>query len=123
MKFQLSGIAPIRDFLQKKEQQLLKRRAQLIKEDPFSDPERLNDNAAVDTEAAEQFGHANVSAIRKEIDTALIRVKKALSRIKIGKYGVCEDCGKMIDTKRLTINPAASYCVECEAKRDGQTTD
>ncbi len=87
------------------------------KEDPFADSTRLNDNAAIDTEAAEEFGHERVSALKTEIDKALIAVRKTLTRIKIGKYGSCEKCGNVIDTDRLAINPTATLCIECEKKK------
>jgi DnaK suppressor protein len=109
---------PIRVFLKKEEQKLKKRKEDLTTEDPFTDTERINDNAASDTDAKEQFGHARISAMREEIDRKLIQIRKALTRIKIGKYGACEKCGKMIDTDRLVIYPEATVCVECERKRE-----
>ena len=38
--------------------------------------------------------------------------------IKNKGYGICEDCGKMIDTDRLMIYPEATLCVSCEAKKE-----
>ena len=32
--------------------------------DPFTDQGRINDNAAVDADAAEQFGHMQASAVK-----------------------------------------------------------
>jgi len=107
--------------LSKKELQLEKRKRELKAEDPFADPDRLNDNAAVDTEAAEQFGHERVTAINREVDKMLIRVRKALASIRLGKFGICEDCGKMIDTNRLAIDPTVQYCVKCAKKKITQS--
>ena len=87
-------------------------------EDPFVNDSRLNDNASPDADAEEQFGHARTSAIKKQLDRKIIQTKKALSRVKIGKYGICEDCGRMIDTDRLTIYPETTYCVKCGKKRE-----
>lgn len=110
-------LSPIRRFLRREEKQLEERKKTLEEEDPFSDPTRINDNAAVDAEAAEQFGHARVEALRKEIDRRLIDIHKALSRIRIGKYGICESCGQMIDTERLMVKPEANLCIKCERKK------
>ncbi|MBI4999343.1 TraR/DksA C4-type zinc finger protein [Candidatus Gottesmanbacteria bacterium] len=33
-------------------------------------------------------------------------------------YGICERCGKMIDTDRLAVMPAAELCLECEKKKE-----
>lgn len=109
--------------LQSKEKQLEKRKVELSSEDPFADPERLNDNAALDTEASEQFGHERISAINREIDKMLVRVRKSLTRIKLGKYGICEACGKMIDTHRLSVDPTVQYCLPCAQKRSQKVTE
>ena len=53
-------MASIKGLLTKKEKQLEKRKIALKAEDPFTDPERMNDNAAIDVEAAEQFGHERI---------------------------------------------------------------
>lgn len=118
VSFPQNLLLPIRTFLQKKEKQLNDRKKALKEEDPFSDPDRLNDNAAIDAEAAEQFGHERVEAMRREIDKALINVRKALTKIKLGKYGICDNCGKMIDTDRLAIDPTVQLCVMCERKKE-----
>ncbi|RJR25480.1 hypothetical protein C4578_01600 [Candidatus Microgenomates bacterium] len=110
-------IEPIRQFLSKEEEKLSKRKKELDSEDPFKDPKRILDNASSDADASEQFGHANVEGLKKEIDRKLVQVKKALTRIKIGKYGVCEKCGKMIDTDRLTVFPEATVCIKCEKEK------
>ncbi|OGD79705.1 hypothetical protein A2368_03405 [Candidatus Collierbacteria bacterium RIFOXYB1_FULL_49_13] len=102
------------EYLVSEKKTLLKKRKDLEREDPFSDPGRTDDNAAVDTEVNEQMGHERVSAIREEVDKMLINVKKAMSRIKLGKYGICLNCGKLIDTDRLAVNPTAEYCMTCE---------
>jgi DnaK suppressor protein len=109
---------PIKKFLHMEEEKLTHRKKDLEKEDPFNDPRRLSDNAAPDTEAAEQFDHARVEAMKKEVDRRIIDIRKAMTRIKIGKYGVCDSCGKMIDTDRLMIKPEASLCISCEKKKE-----
>lgn len=118
LKFPTNVLKPIANFLRREEERLLKRKKVLEKEDPFSDTIRLTENAAADADAAEQFGHARVEALRQQIDRRLIDIRKAVTRIKIGKYGICEKCGKMIDTDRLMIRPEATLCIECEKKKE-----
>lgn len=117
IKFPAQVLKPIRDFLRREEKKLEKRKKNLEKEDPFSDTIRLTDNAASDADAAEQFGHARVEALKKQIDKRLIDIRKALGRIKIGSYGTCESCSKMIDTDRLMVKPEATLCIDCERKK------
>ena len=57
-------------------------------------------------------------AIQKELKRKLIQVRKALSRVKIGSYGNCEVCGKMINTDRLIVYPETTICISCLKKRE-----
>lgn len=118
IKFPAVVLRPIYDYLTSEERRLKAQKKRLNQEDPFKDGNREFDNAAVDSEVAELVGHERVSAIRVEVDKTLINIRKALSRIKLGKYGVCTNCGKMIDTDRLAINPAAEFCVSCERSEE-----
>lgn len=117
-KFPSNVLAPVAHFLTARLKTLEKRKKEISKEDPFSDPSRTDDNAAPDIEADEQFGHARTSAIKTEINRNIISIRKALTRIKIGKYGICEECGKMIDTERLIANPEATLCAADARKRE-----
>jgi len=116
--FPASVLIPVSEFLSARLHTLEKRKKEITKEDPFSDVSRVYDNAAADTEAEEQFGHARTSAINKEITKNIINIRKALTRIKIGKYGICEDCGQMIDTDRLIAFPETTFCAKDAAKRE-----
>lgn len=118
--FPASVLWPVAQFLKGRLALLQKRKKEIEKEDPFKDTERIVDNASPDTEAAEQFGHARTSAIRKELQRKIIQTRKALTRVKIGKYGICEDCGQMIDTDRLMAYPEATLCAHDAAKREGK---
>lgn len=117
--FPANILRPVARFLHLEEVKLENRKKVLDKEDPFSDTDRLNDNAAVDSDASEQFAHARMEAMKKDIDRKLINIKKALAQIKIGKYGVCASCSKMIDTDRLMVKPEATLCVKCEKEKEG----
>lgn len=116
--FPATVLKPISNFLSAKLHTLEKRKKEISKEDPFANTDRLNDNASPDVEADEQFGHARTSAINKEISKNIINIRKALTQIKLGKYGICEDCGQLIDTERLIANPTATLCAKDAAKRE-----
>ncbi len=122
VKFPLNILRPIQAYLKDREQKLKKRKKSLEKEDPYSDKNRVIDNAASDAEAAEGAGHERVSVLKKEIDKSLINIRKALTRIKLGKYGLCSQCGQMINTERLALDPTASKCVDCAKKEKKKVT-
>jgi RNA polymerase-binding transcription factor DksA len=111
-------LKPVAGFLQDRLKALESRRKAIDEDDPFKDTNRLNDNASPDADAEEQFGHARTSAIREQLDRKIIQTRKALARIKVGKYGICEDCGQMIDTDRLMVYPEATLCARDQAKRE-----
>lgn len=112
-------LGPVRDFLLGQLQRLEKRKVGIDGDDPFI-AGRADNLASPDTSAAEQFGHARVEAVRKELDKKIIQIRKALARIKLGSYGICEECGQMIDTDRLMVYPEATICVKCEKRREGK---
>lgn len=112
----LRVLASIKSMLIHEEQKLESQKNKLKKEDPFADKSRVNDNSDIETEVDELTGHERNEAVRGEIDKLLIRVRQALTMIKMGRYGICSRCGKMIDVNRLAINPTAVYCVDCEKK-------
>lgn len=118
VKYPAEVVEPVKKHLVEKLSDLEKKKTKLTEEDPFEDHGRINDNAAIDADAAEQFGHMRVSALKKAYDRTGIQIRKALSRIKIGKYGLCESCGKFIDTDRLMIMPETTLCVECEKRKE-----
>ena len=118
INFPAKLLTPIYSFLQDRLKSLEKRKKEIEEDDPFQDTNRLIDNASPDADAAEQFGHARASALKEQLDRKIIQTRKALTRIKIGKYGICEDCGQMIDTDRLMIYPEATLCAKDQAKRE-----
>jgi len=116
IQFPAKLLAPLRKYLQHEQMKLMKSKSELKREDPFSDSLRVDDNADIGKEAAEQFGHHRSEALRSEVDKILINIRKTLTKIKIGKYGSCEKCGRLIDTDRLAINPTAELCMDCQRK-------
>lgn len=118
IKFPLSILKKIGNHLVKEKNRIGNRISSLKAQDPFSDPDRLMDNAASDTEAKEESSHERMEALEKELRLHLKEIEEALFRIKKRTYGKCLSCGKMIDTERLAIKPTALYCVVCERKRE-----
>ena len=51
--------------------------------------------------------------VEHSLEIRLRDIGLALEKIKKGKYGQCENCGKKIDEKRLKIYPEARLCMEC----------
>jgi len=46
------------------------------------------------------------------------KIKKALTMIEDGTFGLCEVCGEPIDVKRLEARPVTSHCIECKTSEE-----
>jgi len=53
------------------------------------------------------------NAIIQQQEKELSEIKKALSKIDSGEYGVCEMCEDPIGFQRLKVKPHAVYCIDC----------
>ncbi len=115
IKFPLSVLKPLISYLKGEEKRLKETKKELKKEDPFIVGNRDEDNS-VDSDVAENVEHDRTFAMRKQVSRSIIEIRKTLTRIKLGKYGICASCGKMIDTDRLAVNPTAEFCMTCETQ-------
>lgn len=107
----------IRDHLEEERARIAERIGQLLQQDPFSDPDRVNDNAASDLEASEESSHDRFAAMVDELKDKRSSIDAALDRIAKGTYGFCTNCGQMIDTDRLAVLPTATLCLACERRK------
>jgi DnaK suppressor protein len=110
-------LAPIKSFLEKELIGLKRINKNLKAEDPFSSETRANENS-FEEDLDEQIGHFDNEYKRKFLAKQMVQFRKALTRIKIGKYGICEKCGQMIDTDRLAVKPEATTCVKCSKENE-----
>lgn len=110
-------LLPIKTFLESEIIKWKRTEKDIKKSDPFSDSNRLMQNS-VEEDVDEQVGHfeseVKVSFVKKQ----LVQLRKALTMIKVGKYGICEKCGKMIDTDRLAVKPEVTICINCAVDRE-----
>lgn len=61
------------------------------------------------TDALKDYLHLLGDAGRKEI----LEIDEALERLREGRYGTCEGCGKAIDLVRLEVLPFTRLCKDC----------
>jgi RNA polymerase-binding transcription factor DksA len=104
----------IRVALEEEKKSINARISELSAQDPFSDPNRLDDNAASDGEANEESSHDRFTALVSELQQKVTNIDATLFRISDGTYGICTNCKKTIDADRLSILPTASLCLTCE---------
>ncbi|HEV3101098.1 MAG TPA: TraR/DksA C4-type zinc finger protein [Candidatus Dormibacteraeota bacterium] len=72
-----------------------------------------------DTDLAQALSDRETSDLLVHLlDENREQVEHALQRIRDGAYGICETCGHRIPAARLSFQPAATRCVECQAHWD-----
>jgi RNA polymerase-binding transcription factor DksA len=72
-----------------------------------------------DTDLAQALSDRETSDLLVHLlDENREQVEHALQRIREGAYGVCETCGHRIPAARLSFQPAATRCVECQSHWD-----
>lgn len=111
----------LRVHLEEEKKKLIVQMTDLSAQDPFSDPDRANDNAASDSEANEESSHDRFAAMLDALKIKLGNIDAALARISDGSYGFCTNCREMIDTDRLAILPTATLCLSCERQKKKNT--
>lgn len=108
-------VAFAKKYLEKQEKNIEKQIDDLKKDDPFFLEDRVPSSES-GTQVMEYEGHERITVVRNDLKKTLFQIKKALSRIGVGKYGKCERCGREIDPKRLKALPETTYCLKCETE-------
>lgn len=86
-------------------------------EDPLMHEERADLSETVDS-SANDVSQATHQARLDLIQSARLEIRKALAKVRIGTYGICENCKKPIDIARLKAMPQATKCMECSKKAE-----
>jgi DnaK suppressor protein len=68
-----------------------------------------------DEEANEAEEFSNKMAASQDLKERLNAIDSALEKIRVGKYGLCENCGKNIEEKILAIDPESRLCKSCKS--------
>lgn len=72
--------------------------------------------AALEKASDEIEEYSILLPIEHTLEIKLRNTNLALKKIKMGKYGICERCGKSIRISRLTVYPEARVCLKCKKR-------
>ena len=115
IKMNFVDIGKLKERVEAQRDAILSKIKRLKRDDPFS----TNDRAIIvepGTDAAELFSHEQVAVLESRLKVDLAEIEKAITKIKKGTYGICENCNQAIELARLEVKPAAIYCLKCEKK-------
>ena len=79
-----------------------------------------------DTQFDEESGEGDTLNVERERDLAMSAsatqavedIDRALGRMALGTFGICERCGKKVAVARLEALPFASLCIECKSREE-----
>ncbi len=74
-----------------------------------------DDQADAGTKTFEREQEMSLAANSRDL---LDQVQRALARIEVGTYGVCESCGNPVGKGRLQAFPRATLCVSCKQRQE-----
>lgn len=71
-------------------------------------PADFDINSADDTELGDKIEEMEEqNAVQNQLENRLVDIKRALEKMDMGTYGICEISGEAIEEARLDANPAA----------------
>ena len=110
----------IKEQFNKLKTRLLGDKARLEKELEEADPRHLEVAGKSEEEQADEVEEmVSRVALSEVIRRRLRRVKSALGKMQNKTYGVCENCGKVIEEKLLEVDPESRFCKECKQRLHG----
>ena len=77
---------------------------------------KFNGETGFEAKAEEVEEYERLLPVEYALELKLKEIERALEKIKKGKYGICEKCGKEIEEKKLRANPATRYCSKCKPR-------
>ena len=72
---------------------------------------------AGDDSVADLLSDVEIAGVDRDV-RELREVQDALERMLRSNFGVCADCRAQIGLARLTANPAAARCLDCESRHE-----
>lgn len=88
---------------------------EVTEDDPVISPS-LAESSEPGTDSYIADSHTKTIVLGNQLKMVKTGIKTALSKIKNGNYGKCENCKKHIEVGRLLAMPTAQYCVICTQK-------
>ncbi len=101
-------------------QDLLSQRESLLKEaeDTLSTlPGEINFPDMGDQATAETDRNF-ILRLRDRERMLLKKIEETIERIDSTDFGICEECGNEIGTKRLEARPVTTYCIDCKTRQE-----
>lgn len=114
-QFPIKTLNTIKRILLRQQKDIEKNINEFEQEDPVKAP-ALAESSEPGTDSAIADTHTKTLVLQQRLKQASQGIKKALSKIKEGSYGKCDNCENRIEISRLLIIPTTSLCSSCSKK-------
>jgi DnaK suppressor protein len=104
-----------KNILLEKRDRLLVNAQQTLETDMTLDSADLPDEMDL---ASSEYLQSFQFRLRGRERTFLAKIDKALAKIADESFGICEDCGEPIHTKRLEARPETTLCIKCKEEQE-----
>ncbi len=104
-----------RTLLETQKSDLVEKARRTLEQDMAVDVAELPDDMDFATTQSDQ---GMTLRLRGREKTLLKKIEEALKRIDAGEFGICEECGDDIGTKRLEARPVTTLCIQCKSEQE-----
>ena len=108
-------IQAIKKYLIRRQKEVEKELLGVEQSDPVTSP-ALAESSEPGTDSWLADAHNRTIALKNQLIKTAQGVRSALLKIRKGDYGRCENCGRLIEPKRLEVIPTATLCLSCSKK-------
>jgi RNA polymerase-binding transcription factor len=114
-KLSKAQLKKFKELLESKRLEIIKKAQQTLDEEMTLDANDLPDEMDL---ASSEYLQSFTFRLRGREKVFLDKIQKALEKIEAGAFGVCDDCGDRISTKRLEARPETTLCIRCKEDQE-----
>lgn len=115
LDFPIKTLNTIKSVLLRQEKEIEKNIEEFEEADPAKAP-ALAESSEPGTDSYIADTHTKTVVLEGQLKKQKTSIIKALSKMKDGSYGKCENCKNSIGISRLLAMPTAVYCLSCTQK-------
>lgn len=106
--------------LEEKRAQIIANAQSTLAEDMALDANDLPDEMDL---ASSEYLQSFQFRLRGREKSFLEKIDRAIKKIDRGEFGLCEECGEEISTKRLEARPETTLCIKCKEDQERAEKD
>jgi len=110
-----SDLNRFKKILEEKRLSVIRRAQETMEEDMRLDSNELPDEMDL---ASSEYMQSFTFRLRGRERVFLQKIDKALKKIEVGEFGICQECEEPISIKRLEARPETELCIRCKEDQE-----